>query len=382
MAESRRDLRIDYIRGMIMMIVITVHMEYYSLYSFLVWERVGVISSAEGFVAMSGMVLGMVYGAKLHRDGFAFCAGKMFDRSIQLYRVAITVVLLVAALNLLPFIDAQAIMQWVNPGTKEVFPLYPSAEAPLKFWVKQILLLRSGPHQFQVMGLYFVLLLAAPLILFALHKGRALLVIGLSWVLYALFWAAPMRPTGAQFEYAFPLLAWQLLFVHAMVLGFHKDTIFSLFSGTTGRVAFWIALAISTGFWLYAMNNPNPVLPDWAKLDWIDSGTFYQIHGEFFSKSKLGLGRIANNLALFMVVMGLLTRFWVPLQRAFGWLFIPIGQASLYVFIVHVFFVLAASLTPWHEAENFWANTLMHTAAIAAIWFMVKNKVLYGLIPR
>ncbi|MEM7101464.1 MAG: OpgC domain-containing protein, partial [Pseudomonadota bacterium] len=50
--EDARDLRIDFLRGMIMLIVITVHMQYYSIFSFFVWERVGVISSAEGFVFM------------------------------------------------------------------------------------------------------------------------------------------------------------------------------------------------------------------------------------------------------------------------------------------------------------------------------------------
>ncbi|MEM6999791.1 MAG: OpgC domain-containing protein [Pseudomonadota bacterium] len=177
-------------------------------------------------------------------------------------------------------------------------------------------------------------------------------------------------------------MKWQLLFVHAMALGVYKDQVFAFFSGARGRLLFWVAMVFAFAFWMFAMNNPNPGLPAWAKFDFIEPGDFWPIYGEYFSKSKLGLGRVMNNAVLFVVAMGILTRFWYPIQRALGWFAIPIGQASLYVFVVHVFFVLAASLTPWHESGNFWINTALHLTAIAGIWLMVRHRVLFNIIPR
>ena len=377
-----RDLRIDFLRGIIMMIVITVHMEYFSAYSFLVWERVGVISSAEGFVFLSGLVLGMVYGRKADKEGFNFVANKMFDRALQLYRVAIGVIALIAILNTLPFIDAKAVMTWVNPSNGEVFPLYPSEKASFRYWVSTILMLKATPHQFQVMGLYVVMIALAPLFMWCLKHNRVGFLLALSWIVYIIAQGRPERLTGAQFEYAFPIMNWQLIFVHGMALGVFKDQVFAFFSGGRGRVLFWVAMSFAFAGWFFTMNNPNPGLPDWAKLSMIDKGDFWSLYGQYFKKSQLGIGRVLNNVALFIVAMGLLTRFWVPISRALGWFAIPIGQSSLYVFVVHVFFVLAASLTPWHELNNFWINTAMHTVAMLSIWFMVKNKVLFNVIPR
>lgn len=85
-----------------MLVVITVHLEYFSLMAMFAWERVGLISSAEGFVALSGLVVGIVYRKKLYKDGFMPTAKKLLARSFQLYRVNIAVILSIALIGLLP----------------------------------------------------------------------------------------------------------------------------------------------------------------------------------------------------------------------------------------------------------------------------------------
>ncbi|MEJ2246741.1 MAG: OpgC domain-containing protein, partial [Acidobacteriota bacterium] len=63
-AKDKRDLRLDFMRGLIMVYVVVVHIECYSLFSLFAWERLGIISSAEGFVFLSGLVAGLVYGKR------------------------------------------------------------------------------------------------------------------------------------------------------------------------------------------------------------------------------------------------------------------------------------------------------------------------------
>jgi hypothetical protein len=80
------------------------------------------------------------------------------------------------------------------------------------FVVRDLLLLRLGPWQFNVMGLYVVLVLVAPLLLAALRRA---------WSARAGAELGPVRAErrladplfGAQFEDPFPLLTWQVLFV-------------------------------------------------------------------------------------------------------------------------------------------------------------------------
>lgn len=77
-----------------------------------------------------------------------------------------------------------------------------------------------------------------------------------------------------------------------------------------------------------------------------------------------------------------LTVAWKPINAVMGWLWIPLGQASLYVFIVHVFFVLAVANIPGLDRQSFWQGTLIHTAVIAVIYLMVRKRFLFSVIPR
>ena len=65
-----RDARIDWLRGLAMTCVIVNHSRLPSLLSWFSYERLWVVTAAEVFVVLSGVVLGMVYGRRLARDGW------------------------------------------------------------------------------------------------------------------------------------------------------------------------------------------------------------------------------------------------------------------------------------------------------------------------
>ncbi len=381
--SSKRDLRIDFLRGLVMLVVITVHLEYFSLMAMFAWERVGLISSAEGFVALSGLVVGIVYRKKLYKDGFMPTAKKLLARSFQLYRVNIAVILSIALIGLLPFVDVFEVTHWTSPGGRSpTYALYPPSSTPWYEVALQALLLKIGPHQFQVIGLYVVLMGCAPVALYLMHKGHTRWLILLSWGLYTINQFMHIRLTGARFEWAFPILTWQLLFINCMSAGFHRDTIVEYFNEVRSRVLLKLAIVVSLCFTFMAFNNPNTNFWPWPQLSIIDQGIFHALYEFGFQKNTLGIGRIVNNLALYIVAYSLLTHYWSVFDKALGWLLIPLGQASLYVFIVHVYFVLIVSNTPIPSYHNFYLNTLVHVGSILAIWWMVKHQVLYKIIPR
>ena len=60
-----------------MLILIVVHIELFSVYNLLVWERFGVVSGGEGFVILSGYITGMVSRKRMEESGWMFAARKL-----------------------------------------------------------------------------------------------------------------------------------------------------------------------------------------------------------------------------------------------------------------------------------------------------------------
>jgi len=384
-APSGRDLPIDFLRGVVLVAMTCVHVELTSAYSFLVWERVGVLSSAEGFVILSGVVLGMVSRRRIERRGFSHAAARVIDRGAQLYRANVVLALAFLLLTASGLIDTFEATHFTNRSTGEVWPTFPSEGTPPQQALALLALLRMGPHQTQVLGLYVCVMFLTPIALWLLHKGRTGLLMGGSFVLYSYYQVSHARPTSAQFEYAFPLLAWQLLFFGALAVGYHREAIRDwLDIGVRRRLTLTAAAVISLACLVFAWCADNPHLPEWASLGLLTPETYGLIYDRYCQKSSLGLLRVTNNVALLSLAWWGLHRLWPILGPTLGRLFVPIGQASLYVFLVHVFVVtLIANVLPFGFApEGFWANTLAHTAAVALLYAMVKRQVLYRWIPR
>ncbi len=380
---SSRDLRIDFLRGMVMMVVITVHLEFFSLFGMLVWERIGLVSSAEGFVALSGLVLGIVYQKKLLKDGFWPTAKKLLKRAFLLYRVNIFVILSIPILGLLPFINIYELSHWSLAGSPgPVYPLYPPVSTGWIKLVSQALLLKIGPHQFQVIGLYVLFLCCAPLALYLMHKKQTAVLLAFSWALYVINQIFHIQLTNAKFDLAFPILNWQLLFINGMALGFHRENITQIYKRINISILNIVIGFVCLAFLFLAQNMPHPIFWPWPSLSYIDPEDFRTLYNYGFQKGGLGFGRILNNMALYIAAYTLLSRYWIIFEKSLGWLFIPIGQASLYVFIVHVYFVLLVANTPLAVYNNFYLNSLVHAITVLVIWLMVKRKFLFNLIPR
>jgi hypothetical protein len=87
---------------------------------------------------------------------------------------------------------------------------------------------------------------------------------------------------------------------------------------------------------------------------------------------------------LLVVITGyaLLSAYWRPLERSLGWFLIPLGQATLYVFIVHVFLILLAANVPALQQGNLWLNTGAYAVILGVLWVMVRTRFLFRIIPR
>jgi hypothetical protein len=387
---STRDPRLDLMRGLVFLLLFVVHFDYFSIFTIFAWERFGVVSSAETFIALAGVVTGMVFGRKMNAEGFRACLPALFRRALDLYKLNVLVILSIGLMRYLPVLDLTVLTTFRNPYTGITYPLYPPLEAGLLRLLIDTLLLRCGPHQFQIIGLYVGLFLLTPLILFLIERWWTVLLSAISCALYLLNFMTPeaepgtaqIRLTGAMFEYAFPLIAWQFLYVHAVIVGYHKTAIANWLSAPRHHIWVWACAAASLGFMVFSLNHPLDMFPSWTQFSFMAPDTFNRIYGGYFQKYNLGPGRLLNQIVLLVTVYAVLTRLWVPVNETIGWLFVPLGAASLYVFTIHIVMLGLVANSPLPGLESIWVNSAVHVGVLLLAWYCVKRDFLGRWLPH
>ena len=161
--------------------VIVNHSRMSSLLSWFSYERFWVVTAAEVFVALSGIVLGMVYGRKLVRCGWPVVVRGLAHRAAMLY-VAFVAVTLSVVIIALAGVDVRALTTWNDGQTQFTWSLDPWA-MDAAAW-RDVLLMRSGPWAFQIVGLYVWLVAAALPCLAVLHFAGWRPLLAVSWSLY------------------------------------------------------------------------------------------------------------------------------------------------------------------------------------------------------
>ena len=382
-ATGRRDLRIDFLRGLAMIIMVIAHIEVFSVFNLFTSERFGLVSGAEGFVIFAGIVLGSLYRYRLPLDGWITSIYRIWSRVWKLYVVSLVIIISIYLLALLPFINAHEVITFTNRGANIVYPLYPVETVSLTTALNFLLNLQAGPHQTQVLGLYIVLMLLTPLVLAAFAQKKATYVLLVSWTVYTYYQLHPQNMTNSNFENAFAVLAWQAIFYTSLAVGWYKAEIASYMHGITKKIVIGFCVTTSLIMFFIAQNHTNIYLPDWAHISLIPPETFNWFYGKYALKNSLGPLRVLNDFCLLVSLYWLLTICWTPFYKALGWYLIPVGQASLYVFIIHVYVVLLVSQFVAFDlsAHQWLLNTAVHAAALWLLWWMTKKEIGMRFIP-
>ena len=393
--QQNRDLRVDMLRGIAIVFVVVNHVGLVSLFQNGTQEAVGMVSGAELFVLLSGVVLGMIYRPRLEAGKLGEVILRTGERAWKLYRTALAVVLLIFLLSLLPFVNDVAVTTYTDQGggaagisaTGRVYNLYTNAEQLLTYPVNpqifvDFAMLRLGPWQFNVMALYVVLLAVSPLILWALSRRWVVGILACSWGLYAIGALTRWRLLPSQSEDSFPALIWQVLFVTGIVAGYHRREIFAWFRSRAGTVLLGLIVLAFVALMLFSWNNPYLSSTLDVRLGLVPDNTFRLVYNSLFERTYLGIGRLVNVLLLVVTGFAVMNAFWRPLHAALGWFFIPLGQATLYVFIMHVFFALLVANIPALATGNTWLNTAAYVAILGLLWVMVKTRFLFKVVPR
>lgn len=355
--KKSRDLTLDLLRGYFLFVIIIDHLQSFPSLFEIFTARGGLwISAAEGFFFISGLLVGRLRIAEARRD-FKVARHKLLKRAGQLYLVSIILTLLFTI--------------WSH-----LFHYAPSMSLGLSYdpaWlvVVKIVTLQYSYGLADMLPLYATYLLLSIPALWLILKGRAWLVLLISLALWAIGFSAaePIRLTKVYFSD----ISWQVLFFSGLLVGCYFERIWSWwgeFKPVAKRrvvivllILLVVLLSISVGIFYHG---------------WIPQ-SFRPTESFLFDKIKLGLGRVVVFTIFITLAYLVVKRFEDKIVRWVGWLFLPFGQNSLYVYIVQSVIIFAPFGIPY---KNIFASSLEDVAVIFVIWWLTTRKVFFKYIPR
>jgi hypothetical protein len=199
---------------------------------------------------------------------------------------------------------------------------------------------------------YAIFMLIAPLALYLLHKRQAWLVVVLSAV--AWLWR------GQQFE-----MAWQLLFFGGLLAGYYLADLESW-------VGDWRPRQRTTAYWgIVSAAVMSVVASVW--MTYVQPLTIPGRYYFVLDKYSMGPGRLLAVALWFTALYLVFTRYQVTIRRHLGWLLLPLGRNSLFVYISHAFIILGINLL-LPASLSAVQNIAINLAVLALIWALAVIK--------
>jgi hypothetical protein len=351
---------LDALRGLFLVWMTLTHLPTH--YSSLVNEPFGFVTSAEGFVFLSAILIGRLYIRKSMEDPVGV-RSQMWRRSFKLYGYHLFLLLFaftlaaswaehhhrVAITNLLNFYFSHPVVAIVG----SIFLIY-------------------CPPLLDILPLYVMFLFLTPLFLSAAVRWGWKTVLGVSaliWlgaqfglrdlvhnaVVHVTHLQIPLQETGA-----FNLFAWQMVWIVGLWLGAcsaHRDVPLKL-------VPRW-GVALSAAVCLFFIG---------VRFSWLGPHLTEQSLGLLLDKWQIGPLRVLN-IAAFLVVFYWLRKYIrVVVARE---PFLTFGKASLQVFCAHLLFVFGGLALLVGEMEQLtgWTAIALLAVTFVSLFLVAANEV-------
>jgi hypothetical protein len=318
-----RDLRLDFVRGLAMLIIIVAHTPS-NPWNDWIPARFGFSSAAEMFVFCSGMASAMAFGSVFAKQGFGLGLMRIGQRIWQLYWAQVAVFIFTVALSVWATrtlgtgdYNARLYLEWflTQPG-----------EALLA-----LLTLRYIPNFFDMLPMYMLLLAMVPVVMLVSRIGPVagpaavgIISLGLWLAIQISGFNLSARPDTDQVWFFNPL-AWQLLFFTGFAFGmgwlkppaFDNPLLFRL-------CATILIVSIPLSFW--GFHQIFPALGEFH--DWLLPDA---------SPTQFSVLRLIHFISLAYLAVGLINRWQGEIATASALKpIIKVGQQTFAVFLVSV----------------------------------------------
>lgn len=356
--ERRPEL--DALRGLFLVWMTLTHLP--TRFSDFVNQPIGFLSSAEGFVFMSALLVGRIYIRDMIHDE-AGVHLKLFKRSLKIYGYHIIMLFLAFT------VAATYAAHSHKLALTNLFDFY--LAHPGTAIVGSVLLLYCPPL-LDILPMYVIFLVFTPLVLsVAVRFGwrKVLLASGLVWlgaqfglrdvaygfVEHITHLRIPLQETGA-----FNLFAWQAIWTVGLWLGAELAHDRFPLRGTPR----WVT-AVCVVICLFFIG---------VRFSWLGPHLTQQSFGLQLDKWQIGPLRVLN-LICFSVVFYWLRKYLVKIVSREPLL--TLGKASLQVFCAHLFFVFVGLALLYGEVEQLqgWTAIILVAVTFVSLTWVAAREV-------
>ena len=340
---SKRDTRIDVFRALALLTIFINHVPG-TIYEWFTHKHFGFSDSAEAFVLISGISVGLAYGSKFFGQNRLIISLKLLRRSATLYSAHI----LTTLVSLSIFVSAATFFH------RPEFLNVNNIPTLLKDPAQSLLGLVTLGHQLgynNILSLYIVLIIATPFMLYIANKSLKLLVI-LSVAIYIIagfYGIAPHNYPTKGVWFLNPL-SWQLLFVIGLSV-----TLYVKRGGRLPCHPFLLASALA-----YLVISCL-----WVRLGWwwINPTMGLPATLTGFNKTFLSLPRLFHILALAYLIVAIRPLNRIAKVDANHPLAI-LGKHSLAVFVTGTVLAMAGQVLKVVNPGGLYYDTLLLTTGI------------------
>jgi len=365
-----RDLRLDFLRGLFVVIMIIDHIGGRSILYYVTFGNQFFTSVTEGFILVSGIVTGLVYSNLIKRDGIGIAFKKSARRLLSLYLITISLSLLILFLG-----EHFGVMS--SKGVDLAQPIQP---------ILNLLLFRNLYDHGQILVLYCYMFLLLPFAIILLEGHKTGWLIGLSSLIYLMNVIYP-DTLLIQVHTYMSISGIQFIFFGGILLGYNNN-IRKVQNKISSR---WLLL---TGFMFLCLILLWNFLQDPTIIPFLHpSDQMLATMQLFFEKSFVAPGRILASIIVFGFLYILLTLSWKRIDNILGWLILPFGENALFAFTFHLIIYMVFEIVSkyfGYEMHSYWLNGFFQILVVFIVWFCIKkdfftpkekNRKLYYRIP-
>ncbi len=350
--STNRLLALDYLRGFFIVVIIIDHLwRWPNLLAAFTGEGRLWVSAAEGFVIISGLLVGYIRGYKNRELPLKVVSKKLLSRALLLYVWFVIMTLLYTGIVwYAPFVAA---MPWMEIAKGDW--------ATLTWQTITFITAHTWVH---FLYLYAIFMALTPIAIWLLRKNAAI-------VLVISILASFIVGKYLNIEW----LEWTPVFFLPAIAGYYLPTIQSWWSGLSARarqVQLW-SLHGFTLLTIIASTITTYLIPNNQTAIWIN---------DFFSKEfTLDFWRIILAFIWFTSFVLAFHHLLPWLEKRVGWLLLPFGTQSLTAYVAHGFILIILGLV-LIDRTNIWYNTALGIVAILGAWMLIRMPLVQRVLPR
>lgn len=351
---SHRDLRLDFLRGYFVVIMSINHLRMLPAWTlpFTGGSRLW-FTAAEGFILISGIVLGKLYRHRAKEWGWHKTITLVAKRALKLYLLAIIGQFLFATGDYI-------LREWRGRPT-------PVPEAYRDLVEGAFLQIRYHYPYLDLLVLYAFLLLWGILAIYLLEQKHWKSVLFGSFLLW---YAWQQDPTAfVLFRAYFKFPPWQFLFIIGVVGGYYRKELRQWWQNLP--LPIWlVTLLLSIPAFIILFANYQATFHGWQFPDFL-----IPLINDISNKPALPLTRIIFSLWVFIALYGLVSWLWQPLNKLLGWLFLLLGQNALLSYLGQALLSYIVHRLPGYpfKSLSYFMTGIVHMAVILLLWFFVRQ---------